>query len=513
MDATLLVQGNWESLPYFWPSIFVALAAGLVLVQDLFEDPKASASGAAPFLSLLGLGLAGLMLLRTPPDQTVELFSGMIVSDPFSWFFQAFFLVVAAIAVAMSARSREIRENKAEFYAILLVLTVGMILLASANDLLMLYLALETVSICSYILTGWSQHSRKSSEASLKYLLYGAVASGIMLYGLSILYGMTGATGFHEVAARLAESTSPATATIAALLVFAGFAYKIASVPFHMWAPDVYQGAPTPVTAFLTVGPKAAGFAALIRFFYGVLATPGAAAADGQSWTASLAPAWPLLIGFLSIATMTVGNLSAMHQTSVKRLLGFSSIAHAGYLLMGFVVLSQAGLRSVLFYLIAYCAMNIGAFLVTAAVSDETGSDEITAFRGLSVRSPFAAVSMAIFLFSLVGLPPLAGFTGKLHLFAGVIHRGLETGGGLNWYYVLALAGIANSVVSLFYYMRIARAMFLEQASEGESLAPLRVEPVFLMLMGFLVLPTLALGLFWGTTMEWAHRSIQLFTS
>lgn len=499
---------NLESLPYALPSLLLAITAAVILVQDLFEEPG-KRSGAASFLALFGVSVAALTLLFRVPVQTREIFSGMAVLDPFGWFFQMFFLVVALLAIVLSIRSREVQENRSEFFALLVVLALGMVMLASANDLLMVYLALETVSIVSYVLTGWKQHSRRSSEASLKYVLYGAVASGIMLYGLSLLYGMTGSTDFHQVASSLAENGAPFGATIAALMVFAGFGYKIASVPFHQWAPDVYEGAPTPVTALLTVGPKAAGFAALIRFLYVVLASPSGQTGDGLTWEATAATAWPVLIGVLSLATMTVGNLSALAQSNVKRLLGYSSIAHAGYMLMGLVVLSQVGLRSILFYLVVYCAMNLGAFVVVCAVADETGSEDIQAFRGLGRRHPFAAVAMAVFLFSLIGAPPLAGFVGKLHLFYALVQKGYDVGGGMNGYLWLALAGVLNSVISLYYYARIAKAMFLDEIPEGATRS-LQIEPLYVGLMAFLALPTVALGIGWGPLMEWADRSIQI---
>ncbi|HUO63853.1 MAG TPA: NADH-quinone oxidoreductase subunit N, partial [Terriglobales bacterium] len=407
-----------------------------------------------------------------------------------------------------------VKENKAEYYAVLIILTMGMIMLASSNDLIMVYLALETVSIASYILTGWMSHSRRSSEASLKYVLYGAVASGLMLYGLSLLYGMTGSTDFHQVADKLASGPASITAGIAAMLVFCGFAYKIAAVPFHMWAPDVYTGAPTPVTAFLTVGPKAAGFAAMIRFFYVVLAVPAEPGAAGAMWTASQAASnWPMLIGLLSIATMTVGNFSALYQTNVKRLLGYSSIAHAGYMLMGMVVLSQEGLRSVLFYLVVYCAMNLGAFVVVSAVSNETGSEELESFRGLGTRNPLSAIFMTMFLFSLIGLPPLAGFAGKLHLFYGVVHAGMMAGTRWNFYYLLAVVGVLNSVVSLFYYARIVKAMYLETVPEKLAATPLFVRPGYYGLYIFLGFFTLYLGLAWGPWLVFADKSVQLMGS
>ena len=511
MDRATLSGANYTDVTFFWPMVILALVACVIILQDLVEERQV---WAAPFLALFGLAVAGMLLLIRTPDQSKELFSGMAVIDPFSWFFQALFIAVAMLIVVLSTQSRDIRENKGEYYALIIILTMGMMMLASANDLLMVYLALETVSIASYILTGWMSHSRRSAEASLKYVLYGAVASGLMLYGLSLLYGMTGSTDFHQVADKLASTHAPLTAGVAAMLVFSGFAYKIAAVPFHMWAPDVYTGAPTPVTAFLTVGPKAAGFAALIRFFYVVLAVPQDPGAAGNVWAASAAaPAWPILIGLIAIATMTLGNLSALGQTNVKRLLGYSSIAHAGYMLMGLVVLNQEGLRSILFYLVVYSAMNLGAFVVVSAVANETGSEEIEAFRGLGTRNPLSGICMCIFLFSLVGMPPLAGFVGKLHLFYGVVHKGMEVGGTLNFYYILAIAGVLNSVISLFYYARIVKAMYLETVPASVSDSPLTVRPAYYLLYGVLVFVTLYLGVAWGGGMAIANRSVQLMGS
>ena len=511
MDRGTISLANWNDVAYIWPLVILGLVACVIIVQDLFEEKQ---TWAAPFLALFGLAVAGLLLVIRTPHETKELFQGMAVADPFSWFFEAFFLVVAMLVVVLSTQSRDIKENKGEYYALIIVLTMGMIMLASANDLLMVYLALETVSIASYILTGWMAHSKRSSEASLKYVLYGAVASGLMLYGLSLLYGMTGSTDFHQVADKLATSRAPLAAGIASMLVFSGFAYKIASVPFHMWAPDVYTGAPTPVTAFLTVGPKAAGMAALIRFFYVVLSVPGVPNSDGMTWVASAgAPVWPILVGILAMATMTVGNLAAMGQNNVKRLLGYSSIAHAGYMLMGLVVLTQEGLRSILFYLVVYCAMNLGAFVVVSAVANETGTEEMEGFRGLGTRNPFSGICMTLFLFSLVGMPPLAGFAGKLHLFYGVVHKGMMVGGTFNFYYLIAIVGVLNSVISLFYYARIVKAMYLETVPEALANSPLFVKPTYYLLYAFLGFFTIYLGLSWGSWISFAGSSVSLMGS
>lgn len=516
MDPAHIAELNYTSLfTYFKPELLVAFTAIVVLVYDLFvgKNQRRNYSSFVAIPAMLGLAVAFVFLVRQSDMQPARAFLGMVAVDPFSLFFRILAIAVTGVTVVMAARSRDTREeNVAEFNALLLILCVGMMFLAAANDLIMLYLSLETVSITSYILVGYTRGSRRSAEAALKYLLYGAVASGTMLFGLSILYGLAGSTELSAVAevVRGAAGGARIAAATAGVLTFAGFGYKIAAAPFHMWAPDVYEGAPTPVTAFLTVGSKAAGFAAFVRFFIIVMAEPSATSTE-VAWNAVGLTSWPLAIAIVSGVTMTIGNFAAIPQNNIKRLLGYSSIAHAGYMLMGLVVLTGTGLRALLFYMVVYYFMNLGAFLVVTIVSNELKSEDISAYRGLGWRSPFAAASMAIFMFSLVGLPPLAGFIGKYHLFAALITKGLSTGSNLNWYFVLALVAAINSVISLFYYARVVKAMYLEQT---EDTTPIRLAPSQAVLLGVLGAPTIFLGISWGYLMKaWIEPSTQILGS
>jgi NADH-quinone oxidoreductase subunit N len=342
----------------------------------------------------------------------------------------------------------------------------------------------------------------RSTEASLKYVIYGAVSSGIMLYGLSLLYGLTGATTFAGIREGiLAGGVQPFPLLVVIVLVLAGLGYKIAMVPFHFWCPDVYEGAPTPVAALFSVGPKAAGFALMIRFFYTtLLAGPDAGASAALLEKVD----WPLLIALLSVATMTYGNIVALRQNNIKRLLAYSSIAHVGYLLMGFLLLTPAGLQAILFYLLVYALMNLGAFLFVVAINNRLQSEELQDYAGLGFRAPWAAAMMTLFLFSLTGLPPTAGFVGKFYLFAEVIHRE---------FYWLAIVGVLNSVVSLFYYMKICRAMYFTKSDAAAGEFKLSLAPLHMIVLAALAAPTLALGLYWPFFKSMADRAILHFTS
>jgi NADH-quinone oxidoreductase subunit N len=362
----------------------------------------------------------------------------------------------------------------------------------------MIYLSLELVSIISFILAGYKIDNRKSSEAALKYVIFGGVASGIMLYGMSWIFGLCQSLNLADISRRVvalsaAEHKVPEVVFVAVVCMLAGFGYKVSAAPFHMWTPDVYEGAPTPVTAFLSVGPKAAGFAILLRFFADGLAARG-------SLTGDVPAPWPIVGGLLAMATMTLGNLSALGQNNVKRMLAYSSIAHAGYMLLGFCVFNDAGTAAVLFYVATYCVMNLGAFLVVMAVAEKSGGDEtIEAFKGLGTRSPVLALCMAIFLFSLTGLPPFAGFIGKFYLFASLVH----VGGSWNW--AIAVIGVLNSVVSLFYYARVVKAMYLTPA---EAPGGITVRTSFGATTLVLAVPTLVLGVYWGPVYDFVTRSL-----
>ena len=488
--------GNLASLRYFLPEL--AITATILLLVVAHVAGRNRRSSAPALLSLVGSGAALFFAWLTPAGEGITLFEGMVVLDGFAVFFKVLTALATAIVIFMSIDCAELAERtQAEYYLFLLSVLLGMFLLSSAGDIVMLYLALELVSIPSYLLAGYLKGKASSTEASMKYVVYGATASGVMIYGFSLLYGMTGSTQISEIGRVLTLGTAPLPAMLAAVMVTVGFGYKIAAVPFHMWSPDVYEGAPTPVTAFLSVGPKAAGFAVLVRFFYTVFASPDGA--DGM-WKLSSSVDWPFLFAVLSAVTMTVGNLVAINQRNVKRLLAYSSIAHAGYMLMGFVLLTTVGLKAILFYLVVYLFMNLGAFYVVVLVANGSRSEDISDFSGLGSRAPFAAVSLAIFLFALTGIPPFSGFIGKVYLFAEVINRGV---------YWLALVAALNSVISLYYYARIVKVMFLEDPTQAGDL-PLALVPR--VMLAILVVPTLLLGIYWEPVIRVTEASVRILT-
>lgn len=488
--------GNLTSLEFFRPEILLGFGGIAIIMVDLVAPRRA-------FLGDLALVIsAGAMALVVvePRVGGAALFSGMVVADSFARFFRALIALATIVAVWMSIGSEEVgRSDQAEYYSILLVGALGMFLMAEAANLLMAYLALEIVSLASYVLTGILRNDRRAKEAALKYLIYGGVASGLMVYGMSWLFGLAGALDFAAINVAVFDSAraAPLTVFIALVLALAGMGYKIASVPFHMWAPDVYEGAPIPITTFLAVGSKAAGFALLTRFFYPAISRLGA----GGAWSVPRGVEWPTLLLALCALTMTLGNLAALNQDNLKRMLAYSSIAQAGYALMGFVVLSDDGLRAMLVYLFAYYVMDAGAFLVVMIVANATGREDLGAYRGLAARGgAIPAVALTIFLLSLTGIPATIGFIGKFYVFAAAIRAR---------FYILALIGILNSVVSLYYYMRPVRAMFLEAPDEG---APHLDQAAWNWgLMGVLAIATVALGLYPPPVIDFAARSIRFF--
>jgi NADH-quinone oxidoreductase subunit N len=423
----------------------------------------------------------------------------MVARDPYADFFKYLFALTSAIVAVTALRSRDAIDytrrdaDAGEFYTLVLGVTLGMNLMAAATDLVMAYMSLEFVSLLSYVLAGFRRRDLKSSEAALKYAIYGGVASGIMLYGMSLLYGLAGTTSLVGLRTAIGAAGASPIILVAVAMVMAGFGYKVAAVPFHMWCPDVYEGAPTPVTAFLSVGPKAAGFALLIRFVMGVAPDLGPTGYATGSYFAAF-------LGVMAILTMTVGNLVAIAQANLKRLLAYSSIAHAGYLLMGVATGTTAGVQAVMFYLCIYLLMNVGAFLVVIAIADAGLGETLEDYQGLGYRSPYAAVVMGIFLFSLTGIPPMAGFIGKFYLFAAV----LEKGGP--FYVILAIVGVVNSAISLYYYARVLKAMFLERPAEGAT--RVTVAPLHAYSLGVLAVITVAVGLYWAPIIGFIGRSL-----
>jgi NADH-quinone oxidoreductase subunit N len=486
---------NVESLAYSVPELILAGAVVGLLMLDLVVRRKA-VLGELALVVTAGAVLTSAWQAGGPQGW---LFNRMVVLDSFAIFFKIMLGLAAFGAVWLSIGSKELKnQHPGEYYVTLIACTLGMFYMASATNLLMAYLALEFVSLTSYILSGFIKGSRRSSEAALKYLIYGGVSSGAMIYGMSLIFGLTGSLDYAVIGERLvAGAANGPIIFVALVLVLVGIGYKLAMVPFHMWAPDVYEGAPLPVTAFLAVGSKAAGVAMLVRFFY-----PGISAFAGDgTWIPIAGVDWPGFMVMIAMVTMTLGNLAALRQTNIKRLLAYSSVAHAGYMLMGFVVLTDDGLKAMLFYLVVYYLMNLGAFAVLMMVLNSSGREDIDGFRGLAWRGgALPAAAMAIFLFSLAGVPPFAGFIGKFYLFAAVVKQQM---------WVLAIVAGLNSVVALFYYARIVRAMYLDRPRDDDPV--MAVDMHTSALVGVLTVLTLVFGLYWAPVIDFAERSLLFY--
>jgi NADH-quinone oxidoreductase subunit N len=496
----MVVQQVVQNLSQFLPETALAVTFCVAILAGLIFRNTPRLTG---WIAVLGV-MAALFFVVNQVGWEKELFSGMMVVDPFSVFFKSLTAICAVIILLFSLYSNEVQttvKRMMEYYSLLVSMTLGMFLMAGATNILMMVLAMELTSLSSYILAGYTKEASDSSEASLKYIIYGAVSSGVMLYGLSILFGLTGAMSYTGINRALTLAAPNYTALLlATVFIVVGFGYKISAVPFHFWTPDVYEGAPITITAFLSVASKAAGFAMMMRFFKIIFIDTTVLALPSGVWTSLYHFEWNKLLVILSVLTMTLGNLVAVWQDNLKRLLAYSSIAHAGYMLMGVVLLSDKGLTAVLIYFIMYLFMNLGAFYVVMLVANKTGSEDISAYRGLGYRSPLIAVAMALFLVSLTGLPPTAGFVGKFYLFVAVLDA--------KWVW-LAVVGAVNSVISLYYYARVLRYMFLRE-SEGPS-GPLKTGWMEAFILLALAVPTLVLGLYFTPIVDFANASIRMF--
>src|SRR5688572_587909 len=488
---------NIGSLDFFYPELILSGTILLIIVLDLLVRAKDRLA----LIALAGSVAALIATFDLYSAQPGWLFHRMIILDSFSLFFKILALAAAILCILMSLGSNEIKQvYQGEYYALLLTCTLGIFFMASSSNLLMAYLSLELVSLTSYVLTGFLPRNRRSSEAALKYLIYGGVASGTMIYGMSWIFGMAGSLDYAAIQVALGQpEINKAALFIAFVFIMAGFGYKIVFVPFHMWSPDVYQGAPTPFTAFLSVASNAAGIAIMIRFFF-----PGVSRmVPGGEWAFISGVEWPHVILFLSMITMTVGNLCALNQRNLKRMLAYSGIAHAGYMLMGLAVLTNDGLSAILFYIVVYLIMNVGAFLVVGMVANHTGSEDIDGYRGLAWRGAVVpAVCFSIFLFSLTGLPPFAGFIGKFFLFAAV----LKEGGA---FIILALVAVANSVISLYYYAKVVKVMFLDIPDPGDKAIAIAGHN-FTLIVPLAVL-TVILGIYFSPLSQYTTQSLRFF--
>lgn len=495
-----MFQQILDSLKFFQPEIVLTIVLCAAIVLDLIFRNRPNIIGG---FVIAGLFVAGYLVIEQTKLAATSTFSQMFTVDPFSVYFKSLILITAIFIVAFSFQSKELNNGKrklGEYYSLLIAMALGMLLMTGASNLLMMYLALELTSLSSYILSGYKKEVPNSSEASLKYVIYGAFSSGLMIYGISIIYGLTGSLNIYGINQALAAGGINLLPLIAAnVLMVVGFGYKISAVPFHFWTPDVYEGAPITITAFLSVASKAAGFAMMMRYFF-VTYFNSAVSSDTGSLTMFQGFDWNYLIAILSVLTMTLGNLIALWQTNLKRLLAYSSIAHAGYMLMGIVVLSNEGIAAILIYFAVYLFMNLGAFYIVMLIANKIGSEDVEDYKGLGYRAPFMAVSLSIFLLSLTGLPPTAGFIGKLYLFAALING--------KWIW-LAVIGVLNSVVSLYYYVNVFRNMFLKNIDAENPPIKFPVTQIIITLL--LVIPTLVLGLYFGPLIEVAQASVSIF--
>jgi len=491
---------NIQSLIYFLPELILVVFVLVIILVDVFHSGRGR-NRCIWLLSLAALIFTGLFLLiQNIPTESI--FFGALAVDPYSQFFKWIFLLATAVIYIVSPSSRELEgQPKHEYYLFMLIVVFGMFLMASALDLIIVYLSIEIVSIGSFILAGFLKQDRFSNESSLKYVIYGALSSGVMLYGLSLLFGIAGSTNIFEIQAALANIPARAQVVLlgALLLILTGFGYKITMVPYHFWTPDVYQGAPTTITAYLSVAPKAAGFALALRVLgivFGV--NPDLNLTD---WLPIEGLQFGTVMAVFSAATMTVGNVIAVQQSSVKRLLAYSSIAHAGYMLMAVTILNSQAFSAIMFYLAVYLFMNLGAFLVAIYIHNHYGYDEIDDWKGLGFQVPVVSVAMGVFLFGLTGLPPTAGFVGKVYLFSVLIEA--------RQFWWLIILGVLNSVISLYYYMRILKAMFLEGEPTGKTISD--HSPLTATIL-VLVLPVLLFGIYWSPLISFVRSSLEFFT-
>lgn len=471
------------------PELILTLAAFAVIFWELVTRTRNHLPSAA--LASMG-AIAALVVTLSTGHLNLSTFSDTVVLDPYASFFKVIFLfgLILSISLSLKQVSDSGSKDHSEYYALMIFATVGMMVMATGRELITIFLGLELLSMSLYILAGFFRRDTLSNEAALKYFVLGSFATGILLFGMSYIYGVAGSTHLRVIGETL--SAHPETVTDKALLiglflVLVGFGFKISVVPFHQWTPDVYQGAPTPVTAFMSAGPKAAGIAALIRVLMEAMPQMG--------------QQWEILVAVLAVLTMTVGNLAALAQTNIKRMLAYSSIAHVGYILIGLVASvggrADRALSAIMFYLLAYTFMNIGAFAILIFLRREgMPNEDLEDYSGLSRRTPFAALAMLIFLFSLAGIPPTAGFAAKLSIFYAAIQGG---------YYWLAIIGILNSAVAAYYYLRVVVIMYMREP-EGElpaaETSPLLWAGIALALAG-----TILLGILPGGVLETARLS------
>ncbi|MEI8063775.1 MAG: NADH-quinone oxidoreductase subunit N, partial [Verrucomicrobiota bacterium] len=442
------------------PEVMLLVTAFVALTCDLLLQHTREIPQRMRFAGIITVvGLLGTIVVLTQ-QAPVSLLGGTLVVNQLTLIFK-FVVVVLTVLTVIISIEYPIGRHVGEYFATLLFGAIGMLLLISAEELITIFVALELTSLSLYILTAFHKGALKSQEAAVKYFMFGAISSAFLLFGMSYLYGVTGATNLWEIAAAIQATGSTPLLVVALLFILVGFGFKVAVVPFHLWAPDAYEGAPTPVTAFIATGSKVASFFVLTKFV--MLSFAGM---QGTAFWNHLTPGWTMLLAFMAVASMVLGNLAAIVQHNVKRLLAYSSIAHAGYIFVGLLAASVTGTTAVFFYVIVYALTNLGAFGVVAALSEKVGGDELEHFDGMAKRAPFLSLLMLIFVLSLAGVPPLGGFLGKFYLFMAAVERD-SVNFGLLW---LVIIGIAMSAVSLYYYLILLKHMYVHKARNEERL-------------------------------------------
>ena len=440
------IEINWQLL---MPELVITLTLLIVLVFDLFDSISKKVLG---WMTIVGAAIALWVSIQMHLAGTVgPQFNEMFKVDNFSLFFNIIFLVstILVTLISMSYLDRGDRKQ-GPYYLLILLATLGMMLMAAGNELIIVFLGLELMSLSLYVLAGYFRESPASSEAGMKYLLLGAFASAFFLYGIALIYGGAGTTSVPEIAQAITADDKSPLLLAGMFLLVVGFGFKVAIVPFHQWAPDVYEGAPTTIAAFISAGPKAAGFAAFLRIFMEALP--------------NLQGEWSGVLILLAMLTMTVGNVIAIAQTNIKRMLAYSSIAHAGYVLIGLAAANDEGISSAMLYLLVYCVMNIGAFgAIILAKTEDGESLMISDYAGLGLRKPLLAMFMTIMLLSLAGFPPTAGFVGKFYIFKAAV------GAGHIW---LVIIGAVNTAISAFYYLRVVVTMYMREPEEELEFSP-----------------------------------------
>ena len=511
---------NWALIA---PEVIVCIAAVVVMLVDAFARPTQRwITGGIALAGLLAAAIATIWLWTTG-TASADAFNGMIVLDELRLGFTLVFLLVSALTLLISTVWVEREQLPAgEFHSLLLFATVGMMLMASGNDLVIIFLGLEILSIATYVMAGFRRTDIRSNESSLKYFILGSFSSAFLLYGIALVYGATsiaepgaggrivaGTTNIAEIASRISQAQYPALLYAGAAMMLVGFGFKIATAPFHIWTPDVYEGAPTPVTAFMAAGPKAAGFASFIRVF--VFGLPFVVSASSTA-SGNLHQAWVNTLVVMAILTMTLGNVVAIVQNNVKRMLAYSSIAHAGYALIGVIAAGaatdpaqrDAAVTAVVFYLLTYAVMNIGAFAVVQVIArNGDRRTSIEDYRGIGFESPVLAFSLSLFMLSLLGMPLTAGFMGKILVFRSAIDQ---------QFYGLVIVGVLNTAISAYYYLRLIIVMFFGERTM-EWRAP-GIPASVALALALTVLGVLYLGMFPGRVINALQSRIdsQLFT-